>query len=76
MPACENKFYVDNERSHEYYSRFIGEELVDMTRRLFPLSHQREDTFIAGLSMGGYGAIVNGLKYHKHLVILPGCRQL
>ena len=65
MPSGENKFYVDNEKSHEYYSRFIGEELVDVTRRLFPLSIQKEDTFIAGLSMGGYGAITNGLKYYK-----------
>ena len=65
MPSGENKFYVDNEKSHEYYSKFIGEELVDVTRRLFPLSKQKEDTFIAGLSMGGYGAITNGLKYYK-----------
>ena len=63
MPSGENKFYVDNEKSHEYYSKFIGEELVDVTRRLFPLSKQKEDTFIAGLSMGGYGEITNGLKY-------------
>ena len=25
MPSGENKFYVDNEKSHEYYSKFIGE---------------------------------------------------
>ena len=56
MPSGENKFYVDNEKSHEYYSKFIGEKLVDVTRRLFPLSKQKEDTFIAGLSMGGYGS--------------------
>ena len=31
---------------------------------MFPLSHKREDTYIGGLSMGGYGAIRNGLKYH------------
>ena len=57
MPSGENKFYVDNENSHEYYSQFIGEELVSITRAMFPLSQRREDTFIAGLSMGGYGAI-------------------
>lgn len=72
MPAGENKFYVDNEKSHEYFSRFIGEELVDMTRRLFPLSTLREDTFIAGLSMGGYGAIINGLKYHQTFGYIAG----
>ena len=34
-----------------------------MTRKLLPLSHRREDTFIAGISMGGYGALINGLRY-------------
>lgn len=64
MPAGENKFYVDNEKTAENYGQFVGEELVQLTRALFPLSHKREDTFIAGLSMGGYGAMRNGLKYY------------
>jgi len=63
MPSGENKFYVDIEASLDMYGVFIGEELVNFTRELFPLSHNRKDTFIAGLSMGGYGAIRNGLKY-------------
>ena len=65
MPAGENKFYLDNNYSGESWSKFIGEELVTFTRKLFPLSNKREDTFIAGLSMGGYGALINGLKYHE-----------
>lgn len=65
MPSGDNKFYVDNELSGDYYSKFIGEELVEVTRKMFNLSNKREDTFIAGLSMGGYGALVNGLKYNK-----------
>jgi putative tributyrin esterase len=32
---------------------------------MFPLSPLREHTFIAGLSMGGFGALRNGLKYHE-----------
>ena len=32
---------------------------------MFPLSNKREDTFIAGFSMGGYGALRNGLKYSE-----------
>lgn len=63
MPAGENKFYVDNEESGDLFSKFIGEELVEITRRMFPISKKREDTFIVGLSMGGYGALTNGLKY-------------
>ncbi len=62
MPAGENSFYVDQPKASTYYGRFIGQELVDFTRRTFPLSEKREDTFIGGLSMGGFGAIVNGLQ--------------
>lgn len=64
MPSGENKFYVDNEASGDRFSTFLGKELVQFTRDTFPLSRKREDTFIGGLSMGGYGALVNGLKYH------------
>ena len=38
-------------------------KLVELTRRMFPLSDRREDTFLGGLSMGGFGALRNGLKY-------------
>ncbi|KZU44375.1 alpha/beta hydrolase [Lactiplantibacillus plantarum] len=64
MPAGENSFYTDHPWSGETYSQFIGQELIDFTRRTFPLSHQRDQTFIGGLSMGGYGALYNGLKFH------------
>lgn len=59
----ENSFYVDHEKSHRFYGKYVGQELLDITRNIFPLSDKREDTFIAGFSMGGYGAIRNGLKY-------------
>ena len=65
MPSGENMFYLDQEKSHAMYGEFIGKELVDITRKMFTLSDKREDTFIAGLSMGGYGALRNGLKYHE-----------
>ena len=64
MPSGDNAFYVDQPKAQNYYGEFIGKELVELTRRMFPLSRNREDTFIGGLSMGGYGAIRNGLKYH------------
>ena len=63
MPSGDNKFYCDSTRSGDLYGRFIGEELVDFTRRTFCLSPRREDTFIGGLSMGGFGALVNGLRH-------------
>ena len=63
MPSGDNSFYVDREASNNRYGEFIGRELVDITRRMFPLSDKREDTFIGGLSMGGFGAILTGLTY-------------
>lgn len=72
MPSGDNMFYVDQEAAHNFYGEFIGRELVDITRKMFHLSNRREDTFIAGLSMGGYGALRNGLKYHDTFGCIAG----
>ncbi|WP_296791476.1 alpha/beta hydrolase family protein [uncultured Methanobrevibacter sp.] len=66
IPCGENSFYVDNVNAHALYGEYVGQELLDITRNIFPLSDKREDTFIAGFSMGGYGAIRNGLKYSQN----------
>lgn len=63
IPSGENSFYLDDIKSHRLFGEYVGQELLDITRNIFPLSDKREDTFIAGFSMGGYGAIRNGLKY-------------
>lgn len=63
MPAGENAFYLDQPDVHALYSQMISNDLVEVTRRMFPLSRRREDTFIGGLSMGGYGALYNGLSH-------------
>jgi S-formylglutathione hydrolase FrmB len=63
MPTGDNSFYMDHEASRNHFGEFTGKELIEVTRRMFPLSRKREDTYIAGLSMGGYGAVYLGLKY-------------
>lgn len=73
LPDGENHFYVDAKRRNDMYGEFIGNELVDFTRMVFPLSHEREDTIIAGVSMGGYGAIRNGFKYSEVFGHIIGC---
>lgn len=55
MPAVGRSFYVDMVHGMPY-GTFMEEELPAACRSLFPLSPLREDTFVAGLSMGGYGA--------------------
>lgn len=63
MPNGQNQFYIDHPERNANYSKFIGEELIERTRDMFRLSDKREDTYIAGISMGGYGALLNGLRY-------------
>ena len=46
MPSGDNSFYVDRPDANNNYGEFIGKELVEITRRMFPLSDKREDTFI------------------------------
>lgn len=64
-PAGNNSFYLDKEAGGESYGAYIGQELVEYTRKTFGFSTRAEDTFIGGLSMGGYGALRNGLKYSQ-----------
>ena len=66
MPSGENSFYLDvlvKDGCLGDFGEYVGRELVEVTREIFPLSKKREDTFLGGLSMGGYGACRNGLKY-------------
>jgi S-formylglutathione hydrolase FrmB len=44
------------------YWTYISEELPAIVRSLFPISERREDNFVAGLSMGGYGAFKLALR--------------
>lgn len=55
MPEVHRSFYTDMARGN-YYWTFISEELPEIASSFFPLSRERKDTFVAGLSMGGYGA--------------------
>ncbi len=67
LPSAENSFYLDilvRDGCLGDFGEYVGQELVEVTRDMFPLSRRREDTFIGGMSMGGYGALRNGLKYH------------
>lgn len=60
MLSAENKAYINHGGDDNYFD-FISCELPEFVRSMFPVSDKPEDTFIAGLSMGGYGALVHGL---------------
>lgn len=56
MPAVSNSIYQNMEKGSSYLT-YLTEELPEFVTALFPLSRKRENTFAAGLSMGGYGAL-------------------
>lgn len=61
MPQVGLSFYTDMAEGNRYWT-FISEELPQVCRSFFPISDRREDTFAAGLSMGGYGAFKLALR--------------
>ena len=74
MFSGENKFYTNTKVTSPYpkfgddWDQFIDKELPEFVTNYFPISDKAEDTYIAGLSMGGAGALMHGIrnpeKYH------------
>lgn len=65
MPQVDRSFYTDMKYGNKYWT-FLTEELPAAARSFFPLSDKREDNFVAGLSMGGYGAFKWALNKPQH----------
>lgn len=61
MPFADRSFYTDMKYGGKYYT-YIAKELPRIIREFFNVSEKREDNFIAGLSMGGYGALKIGMR--------------
>jgi S-formylglutathione hydrolase FrmB len=56
MPSAGRSFYTDQPDGRKYFT-YLTEELPRYLGEVFGLALRREDTFIAGNSMGGYGAV-------------------
>jgi putative tributyrin esterase len=61
MPAVGRSFYSNMAIGYRY-GDFIEEEVPQVAEGFFPLSTKREGRFVAGLSMGGFGAFKLALK--------------
>lgn len=61
MPQVHHSFYTDQIEGLDFWT-FLTEELPRIVQSLFRVSALPEDTFVAGLSMGGYGAMKWGLR--------------
>lgn len=56
MPQVHRSFYADEAYGMKFWT-FLSEELPQVVHSFFRVSADRADTFVAGLSMGGYGAL-------------------
>ncbi len=62
MFSAENKAYINHPSGDNFFD-FISVELPEFIKAMFPISERPEDTYIAGLSMGGYGTLVHALNF-------------
>ncbi|GHV14501.1 tributyrin esterase [Spirochaetia bacterium] len=61
MPGSDLGFYTDMKYGYDFWE-FFSNELPQIVAEFFPrISTKREDTFVAGLSMGGFGALKLGI---------------
>lgn len=77
MPEVQRSYYFDMAYGLKYFS-YISQELPKICRKLFNISSKREDTYIMGLSMGGYGAMKCALTYPENYAACcafsPACK--
>lgn len=71
MPEVQRSFYTDMAEGQRYFT-YVAEELPRLARELFPLTRDPARTYVAGLSMGGYGALKLAL-HHPERYGAAGC---
>ena len=72
MPTTELGWYTNMKHGRRWRT-YIGEELPAICHDFFPrISQKREDTYIAGLSMGGYGAYALAMTYPEQYSAAAG----
>jgi S-formylglutathione hydrolase FrmB len=70
MPEGNNGWYTDSATvSSDKYESYIFQELIPDVEKRFRVNNHREDRAIAGVSMGGYGALKFGVKYPQKFVL-------
>ncbi len=62
IPEVQRSFYTDMKYGPHYFS-YVSKELPAFAQKTFGLSAEREKNMVAGLSMGGYGAMKCALTY-------------
>jgi S-formylglutathione hydrolase FrmB len=73
MPEGESSYYVNSaEHASDRYEDFIVHDLIADVEKRFPAAANRNNRAVAGVSMGGYGAITLALKHPDLFVFAAG----
>ena len=79
MPSTHMGAYTNQYAGLRYFD-YVALEVPDVCSRYFPAGTSREERSVAGLSMGGYGALKIGLTYpdrfSKIAAMSAGCDRL
>ena len=75
MPSIYNSAYTDMKYGLDYFT-YLSKELMHFIELTFPASQKREERFVAGMSMGGYGAYKLGFPIGKILCYWRSSRVL
>jgi len=63
LPSGENHFYLDDEEMEELFAKWIVDELPETISAMFGIPWVKSRWYLGGYSMGGYGALRNGLAF-------------
>lgn len=69
MISGENKAYRDVPEGDRYFE-FLQKEVPEFVTNYFPITKDPVHSYIAGLSMGGYGALLHGLTYPERFAAI------
>ncbi|RCW41551.1 MULTISPECIES: alpha/beta hydrolase family protein [unclassified Halanaerobium] len=64
MPEVQRSFYFNTSYGINYFS-YVSNEIIEIIKKWFKISTKRENVYIAGESMGGYGALKIALRNNE-----------
>src|SRR6516164_7385388 len=62
-PNADSSWYINSMDGREKYEDFFVREFIPAVEKSFRVKSQKRYRGVAGLSMGGYGALIYALKY-------------
>ena len=71
MTDAPNSFYNNTTYGPDWFT-FVADELPRIVKEMFRVSDKPDNTYIAGLSMGGYGSMKIGLSRPENYAAI-GC---